>query len=143
MGYDLERFLLAQQGYNQLAQYEIKKGFKRSHWIWFIFPQLKGLGHSYNSMYYGITDFDEARAYLEHPVLGKRLYEITRILLSHAAVKTANEIFGDDAVKVRSSMTLFDCVAPGDVFAEVLDAFFMGKRCEYTSGKFNSDVSQV
>lgn len=99
---------------------------KRSHWIWYIFPQLAVLGHSRNAKYYGISGYDEAEAYINHPILGKRLREITRILLTHHKV-AAIDIFGElDAMKVRSCMTLFDAVSPDDVFEQVLDKFYDG-----------------
>ena len=128
---DLNRFLHAQDDfgtYNQALR-EMKAGRKTTHWMWFIFPQLKGLGHSYNSIYYGIESLKEADDYLADPVLGKRLREITSAVLSHKD----DDILvimgsGIDAKKFRSSMTLFDLVCPGDVFAEALEAFFGGQR---------------
>ena len=111
----------------------MKAGRKTTHWMWFVFPQLKGLGHSYNSIYYGIESLKEAEDYLADPVLGKRLREITSAVLSHKD----DEILaimgsGIDAMKFRSSMTLFDLVCPGDVFAEALEAFFGGQRAPRT-----------
>ncbi|MGM9811843.1 MAG: DUF1810 domain-containing protein [Muribaculaceae bacterium] len=127
-----ERFLAAQNFYYSLALQEITDGRKRSHWIWFIFPQLAVLGRSANAKYYGISGLDEAKAYLEHPILGARLREITAALLQHRGEK-AEDIFGGiDALKVRSCMTLFDAVSPNDVFNEVLDAFYHGSPDEYT-----------
>ena len=128
---DLNRFLHAQDDfgtYNQALR-EMKAGRKTTHWMWFIFPQLKGLGHSYNSIYYGIESLKEAEDYLADPVLGKRLREITSAVLSHKdddilAIMGS----GIDAKKFRSSMTLFDLVCPGDVFAEALEVFFGGQR---------------
>ena len=111
--------------YTQALQ-EVQDGMKRSHWIWYIFPQLAVLGHSRNAKYYGISGYDEAEAYINHPILGKRLREITRILLTHHKV-AAIDIFGElDAMKVRSCMTLFDAVSPDDVFEQVLDKFYDG-----------------
>ncbi len=110
MKYDLQRFIDAQERDYATALAEIKAGRKQSHWIWYIFPQLKGLGRSYHSNLYGIESRAEAEAYLAHPVLGARLREITDALLSHED-KSAVQIFGWlDAMKVRSSMTLFDAV---------------------------------
>lgn len=127
---DLKRFLVAQEagrcGYQQALR-EIVAGRKLSHWIWYVFPQLKGLGRSANSRYYGLDGRREAEAYLADPVLGARLREISRALLSHAGTPARDILGGIDAVKVRSCMTLFDCIAPGDVFAEVLDAFYDDK----------------
>ena len=138
--YELCRFLRAQGcasgGYNDALQ-EITDGYKHKHWIWYIFPQIKGLGFSYNSEYYGISGLEEAKAYLEHEILGKRLREITNALLQHEG-KTAREIFGGiDAMKVKSSMTLFDLVAPNDIFAHVLEKFYEGQRCELTLKRMN------
>ena len=133
--FNLERFLEAQNsGWDsyEMALGEIKNGHKYSHWIWYVFPQIKGLGHSYNSEFYGISGIEEAEAYLSHELLGSRLREITDALLSHND-KTAQSILGDiDSMKVRSCMTLFDLVLPNDVFAKVLDTFYEGKRCEKT-----------
>ena len=94
-----------------------------------IFPQLKGLGHSPNAQFYGIRDLDEARAYLAHPILGKRLSEITNAVLMHRGYDIY-EIMGSriDAIKLRSSMTLFDLVSPNDLFGDVLNSFFEGRR---------------
>lgn len=111
-----------------LALSEVKKGRKIFHWIWYIFPQLRGLGQSRRSLYYGITNRQEAEAYLKHPVLGQRLREITNALLEHEG-QYPQSIFGDvDAMKVQSCMTLFDCISPDDIFADVLDIFYDGKR---------------
>ena len=124
--YNLERFLTAHKYNYENALREITDGRKRTHWIWFIFPQLAVLGHSANAKYYGISGYDEAKAYYEHPILGTRLREITMALLQHRG-ESAVDILGDiDAVKVRSCMTLFDAVSPDDIFQEVLDAFYGG-----------------
>lgn len=128
----MKRFIEAQEQYYQLALAEVQAGKKQSHWIWFIFPQMRGLGQSYFAHMYGIRDREEAKAYLEHEVLGKRLREITSALLAHEN-RTPEEIFGDlDAMKVRSCMTLFDIVCPNDIFAEVFDKFYDNRRCELT-----------
>lgn len=130
--FDLDRFVSAQEYDYPVALSEIKAGRKYSHWIWYIFPQLKGLGRSYNSDFYGLASVAEAKAYLDHPVLGARLREIVQALLLHRG-KNPKEILGDiDASKVRSSMTLFDKVCPGDIFARVLDEFYDGRRCNRT-----------
>lgn len=129
----LERFLDGQRFGYDTALAEMVKGRKMNHWIWYIFPQIKGLGHSPNAQFYGIRDLDEARAYLAHPVLGQRLRDITNAVLTHKD-EDIYEIMGSsiDAVKFRSSMTLFDLVAPDDIFAEALDAFYEGKRDKRT-----------
>ncbi len=136
--YNLERFKQAQAssygGYDAALE-EIKGGKKTSHWIWYIFPQLKGLGRSSTSEYYGIGSLEEAKAYLEDETLGPRLREISQALIEHANKLSAYDIFGRlDAKKVKSCMTLFDIVAPNDVFALVLDAFFEGERDKRTVG---------
>lgn len=124
--YNLQRFLDAQEDMYPVALKEIRKGGKQSHWIWYIFPQEKGLGYSYNSQFYGLDGEEEARAYLAHPVLGARLREITRALLAHRGHRTVRELMGSevDVLKLHSSMQLFDKVSPNDVFAEVLKAYF-------------------
>lgn len=135
--FDLNRFIEAQDSpYNgyDTALSEMSEGEKRNHWIWWIFPQIAGLGHSGNSRFYAISGKEEAREYLEHPVLGSRLREITEVVMSHADDRIAVELMGweIDAMKLKSSMTLFDEVSPNDIFAEVLDAFFDGERCYRT-----------
>lgn len=134
----LQRFVDAQQHTYSYALEEIQNGRKEGHWIWYIFPQMKDLGHSYMSENYGITSLDEARAYLAHPVLRSRLIEITEALLRHKD-KTAFEIFGTiDAIKVRSCMTLFDLVEPNSIFAETLAAFYNNERDELTLNMLNT-----
>lgn len=127
--YNLQRFLDAQEDMYLVALKEIRKGGKQSHWIWYIFPQEKGLGYSYNSQFYGLDGEEEARAYLAHPVLGTRLREITRALLAHRGQRTIRQLMGleVDVLKLHSSMQLFDKVSPDDVFAEVLKAYFSTK----------------
>ena len=132
---DVKRFLEAQNreyaGYKQALE-EVRGGEKHGHWIWYIFPQVKGLGYSEMANYYGIKDREEGEDYLLHPTLNDRIHEISKVLLQHEG-KTAVEIFGGlDAMKVRSSMTLFDELSPNDVFAKVLDAFYDGERDEKT-----------
>ncbi len=128
----IERFIDAQKTDYKLALAEIERGRKQSHWIWYIFPQLVGLGRSCYSTLYGIRGREEAEEYLQNEVLGRRLREITNALLKHND-KSAEEIFGGlDAMKVRSCMTLFDAISPDDIFAQVLDTFYDGKRCEFT-----------
>ena len=132
MPHNLQRFLSAQEHDYPIALREIQNGSKQSHWIWYIFPQIKGLGHSYQSEYYGIANRQEAEAYLAEPTLNARLREITLALLEHKD-KTAQQILGGiDAMKVKSSMTLFDAIDPNDIYADVLNTFFAGVRCKRT-----------
>ena len=129
----LSRFLTAQQIiYPQVLQ-ELQAGKKTSHWMWFIFPQIEGLGHSSTAKYYSLKNIKEATEYLAHPILGARLLECSEIILSINA-KSANEIFGyPDDLKLRSCMTLFNYVAPEQkVFANVLEKYFEGKPDERT-----------
>ena len=129
---DLERFIEAQGHHYKLALEEVRSGKKQSHWVWYIFPQMRGLGRSYFAQLYGISDREEAVAYLNHEVLGPRLREITCALLEHDDY-SAEEIFGDlDAMKVRSCMTLFDIIRPDDIFADVLNKFYRQQRCGLT-----------
>lgn len=133
---DVKRFVEAQNCYGsyEKALAEIRSGRKRTHWIWYVFPQMVGLGHSEMSRRYGIASVQEARAYLHDATLRHRLYEITHALLEHKG-QSARDILGSiDAMKVRSCMTLFDLVAPGDVFHDVLVQFFDGKPCGRTLG---------
>ena len=128
----MKRFIEAQEQQYQLALSEVQAGKKQSHWIWYIFPQMRGLGRSYFAQMYGICNREEAETYLNHEVLGKRLREITMALLEHDNYSAA-EILGDlDAMKVRSSMTLFDIISPDDIFAEVLRKLYENQRCELT-----------
>lgn len=133
--YDMERFIKAQDSgwatYSE-ALSEIKEGHKQGHWIWYVFPQIKGLGHSQNSEFYGISGKDEAKAYLEHPVLGKRLRDITKALLECLNPSAYNILGFPDVLKVQSCMTLFDLVSPNDIFNDVLDKYYEGKRCVKT-----------
>lgn len=126
--YNLQRFVDAQNADYEMALSEIKKGRKRSHWIWYIFPLFKEFAHSHIAEYYGIEDKGEAEAYLLHPILGIRIRRISEALLQHRG-KDVKDIFGDlDAGKVRSCMTMFDYISPNDVFGQVLDTFYGGKR---------------
>ncbi len=129
----LDRFIKAQELAYPIALREIKNGKKRSHWMWYMFPQLRGLGRSSMAHTYGIKGLDEAKLYLEHPVLSRRIYELCGALLYHED-KTAEDIFGDvDAMKLRSSMTLFAIVSEDyTIFDEVLDRFFDGQIDELT-----------
>lgn len=133
--HDLERFLTAQASTYDAALAELRAGRKRTHWMWFVFPQLRGLGRSETARFYGIVSLAEARAYLDHEVLGTRLVQCAEALLPHEG-KSAREIMGSpDDVKLRSSMTLFAAVAgEGSVFSEVLDRFFDGQPDPLTLG---------
>lgn len=131
----LQRFIEAQNDSYDQALKEIRNGRKLTHWIWYIFPQIKGLGFSYNSEYYGIASLQEAKDYLENELLRKRLFEITESLLMHKGKDIESIMGGIDAMKLKSSMTLFDAVQPGSIFGEVLDEFYGGERCRRTLEK--------
>jgi len=124
---DLERFVQAQDsgGTYQRAVAELRNGRKTSHWMWFIFPQIAGLGHSAMAKAYAISDLAEARAYLGHPVLGPRMIECAEILAAHRGL-SAEQIFGGiDAMKLRSSMTLFAHADPNaEIFKQVIDQYY-------------------
>lgn len=131
--YILSRFIEAQKLAYPMALEELREGHKRSHWMWYIFPQLKHLGRSGNAKFYGISDADEARAYLNHPVLGQRLREVSEAILRLDSNNSV-EIFGrTDSMKLRSCMTLFDSVQPADIFARVLDKYFNSRRDHLTN----------
>ncbi|KHK89979.1 DUF1810 domain-containing protein [Novosphingobium malaysiense] len=134
---ELDRFVDAQREVYDNALAELESGTKHTHWMWFIFPQLAGLGHSPTAQFYAISGLDEARAYLEHPLLGARLAQCTEAMLGWTGKRSAVAILGQvDAQKFRSSMTLFE-VAAGDrpgarTFADALKAFCDGQRDERT-----------
>jgi uncharacterized protein (DUF1810 family) len=123
---NLQRFVEAQDGIFEQALAEIRAGSKRSHWMWFIFPQIAGLGHSPASQLYGIQSIEEAREYLEHPILGSRLRKSVEAVLGWSGERDAALIFGSvDAMKLRSSLTLFALADPGEpLFNRALSAFF-------------------
>jgi uncharacterized protein (DUF1810 family) len=125
--HDLQRFLDAQEPVLADVRAELRRGQKDSHWMWFVFPQLRGLGASATARRYAIASREEALAYLAHPLLGARLRECTQLALAHAGLG-ASELFGyPDDLKFRSCMTLFAAVAPGEqIFAEALQRFFAG-----------------
>jgi len=131
--YDLNRFVQAQDINYDQALSELRGGRKRSHWMWYVFPQVEGLGFSSMSAKYAIGSIDEAEAYLEHPLLGSRLLECFEALLGITG-RTAHEIFGDpDDMKLKSSATLFASVSPsGSVFHRLLDRYFDGEQDERT-----------
>lgn len=131
--FDLERFVSAQEDSYARALAELKHGRKASHWMWFIFPQIAGLGSSPMARFYAIASAEEARAYLDHPLLGTRLRAATEAMLAHRG-ESAETILGSvDALKFRSSMTLFDAVARGqEPFASALTFFYAGKKDQST-----------
>ncbi len=130
---NLQRFLDAQKSSYQTALTEIKNGRKRSHWMWYIFPQIQGLGFSEISRFYALKDVSEAEAYLQHPVLGSRLIEISEVA-AQLAPNNATQVFGSpDDLKLKSCMTLFAALDQTDpVFQSVLDKFFAGSKDSQT-----------
>ena len=139
--FDLERFVTAQNTYDSYntALQEVKNGWKQSHWMWYVFPQVQGLGHSSTSQKYSIKSLLEAKAYLEHDILGQRMYEIMNALPVHG---NAKEIFGSlDAMKLRSCLTLFDLVSPDEIFADFLENYFHKERCQKTLKIVSSELS--
>ena len=137
--FDLQRFIEAQDRVYDNVLAELRNGAKRSHWIWFVFPQLRGLGRSDTAQHYGISSLDEARAYLAHPVLGSRLRECTGLVAAIGG-RSVDEIFGwPDNLKVRSSMTLFAHATDDNAgFREVLDKFYDGEEDPTTVELLNS-----
>jgi len=122
----LERFVKAQEDVYPRALAELKAGKKQSHWMWFVFPQIAGLGHSAMAQMHAIASLDEARDYLAHPVLGARLRECCQAVMAVEG-KSAHDIFGSpDDLKFRSSLTLFDLASPNDIFQAALDKYFSG-----------------
>jgi uncharacterized protein (DUF1810 family) len=134
--YDLDRFLVAQQPVYDGVLDELRRGRKTGHWIWFIFPQIAGLGYSAMSQRFAIASLDEARAYLAQPVLGARLRECAGVVLATRG-RTVDEILGStDAMKLRSCMTLFHRAAPDEpVFEQVLDRYYGGVADEATDAR--------
>ena len=128
----LDRFIKAQENTYLIALNEIKNGRKQSHWMWYIFPQIKGLGMSETSKYYGIDGEEEAKAYLDNEILGFRLREITSELLK-LNIDNPVDIFGAiDAMKLKSSMTLFDYVSDDKIFSQILNKYYNGGIDEKT-----------
>jgi uncharacterized protein (DUF1810 family) len=124
---DLERFVLAQDAVWDDVEAELAAGAKRSHWMWFVFPQLEGLGRSATARHYALAGIEEARAYLGHPRLASRLRRAAALMLRHKDRPAEAILGGIDAAKLRSSMTLFARADPGEaVFREVIDAFYGG-----------------
>jgi len=134
--FGLDRFGTAQEDAYDSILAELRTGRKDSHWIWFIFPQVAGLGRSWSSQKYSIVTLDEARAYLAHPVLGRRLRECVEVILS-TRHRSAEQIFGSlDAMKLRSSMTLFHRAAPDEpLFQQALDHYFDGIPDDLTDAR--------
>ena len=130
--FDLDRFLIAQERSYERALSEVASGCKRGHWIWYIFPQIAGLGMSPMSACYSIASLDEAMAYMADEVLGFRLVEVSRALLDCGEGDPVRVFGGLDAMKVRSSMTLFEQTGASPVFAEVLDTLYGGERDKLT-----------
>ncbi len=145
MNHVLDRFLEAQKGQPYMSSYEtalseIKQGYKFSHWMWYIFPQLRILGKSPTAEFYGIQDLDEAIAYLAHPILSARLIEISEALLPLAETNPVNIFGSTDAKKLRSCMTLFSYITEDDsVFHRVLDKFYNGEMCHRTLSFLNGN----
>ena len=131
--FQLDRFLEAQEATYDTALDELRGGRKRSHWIWFVFPQIVGLGHSPAAQHYALRSLEEAQAYLAHPILGARLHECLKLLQTLGATD-AKAVFGElDAMKFRSSLTLFAEADPGDaIVGSALDRWFGGGKDEKT-----------
>lgn len=130
--YNLQRFVTAQGSLYATALRELQDGYKRSHWMWFIFPQLRGLGFSSTAQFYGLTGLDEARAYLDHETLGPRLLDCTQAAVNAQAASVRSLFGSPDDLKFRSSMTLFDLVSPDGIFRHALDRWCDGQPDERT-----------
>ena len=133
--YNLERFIEAQKTSFEIALSEIKMGRKKSHWMWYIFPQVQGLGFSETSKFYAIKNIDEARAFLDHPLLGERLLRICNELLNLQSNNAHNILGSPDDLKLQSSMTLFSSLNINPVFQKVLEKFFSGIEDDKTLEK--------
>ena len=132
MSYDLNRFITAQERSYDAALSEIRSGRKRTHWMWYIFPQIDGLGRSSTAQYYAISDLQEAKEYYAHPVLGPRLVEISEALLSLDGDNATTVMGYPDDLKLKSSMTLFAIASGNPVFTKVLDKYFDGRQDRWT-----------
>jgi uncharacterized protein (DUF1810 family) len=131
--FDPQRFVDAQQGVFETALEELRQGNKRTHWMWFVFPQLSALGRSPNARYYGLHSVDQARAYLAHPLLGSHLRQSVEALLPWAGKRSAEAILGPvDAMKLKSSLTLFEAASAEPNFTRALDLLFDGERDSLT-----------
>ena len=129
---NLERFINAQQYSYKIAYQELQNGYKESHWMWFIFPQYKGLGYSSTAKYYAIQSKEEALAYAQHPLLGKRLVELSNILLLLESDDASYIMGSPDDLKLKSCMTLFYIVTKEAIFQKVLDKFYHGQYDQKT-----------
>lgn len=139
--YNLQRFLDAQESSFTTALAELKAGRKQSHWMWFIFPQLAGLGNSPTSRLYAISSIHEARAYWHHPVLGPRLRQCVEALLPWSSSRAAEQILGPvDATKLRSSLTLFSVAEQDALFSRALERFFKAERDQRTLALLNAQA---
>jgi len=135
MVYDLERFVTAQDCVYKQVVNEITDGRKTGHWMWFMFPQIKGLGKSTKSEEYGLEGVEEARAFFNHPILGKRLVQLLELLSEHSN-KSISIILGfPDNLKLKSSLTIFEVATAEMIFSEVLEIFYNGERCQFTLAK--------
>lgn len=136
--YNLQRFVDAQDPVFETVLAELHAGSKTSHWMWFIFPQLRSLGRSPTAQYYGIASLEEAGAYLAHDLLGPRLGRSITTVMAWAGQRTAEQILGPiDAIKLKSSLTLFECVSAEPSFGRALEAFYAGARDEQTLALLN------
>ena len=135
MDYDLERFVTAQDRVYEQVVREITDGRKTGHWMWFMFPQIKGLGKSITSEEYGLEGVEEARPFFNHPILGKRLVQLLELLSEHSN-KSISIILGfPDNLKLKSSLTIFEVATAEMIFSEVLEIFYNGERCQLTLAK--------
>ncbi|MGZ5926830.1 MAG: DUF1810 domain-containing protein [Rhizomicrobium sp.] len=139
--FNLARFVKPQDAVWPQVRAELAAGRKQGHWIWFVFPQIAGLGLSVRSVHFALSSREEARAYLDHDILGPRLIEAARLVLA-VEDRTAHELFGSpDDLKFRSSMTLFDAVAPNNIFAVALKKYFNDERDTATLAKLSAQSS--
>jgi uncharacterized protein (DUF1810 family) len=140
--FDLQRFVDAQAGVYANVTAELGAGLKTSHWMWFAFPQLKGLGRSSTALHFGLASLDEARAYWRHPVLGARLLECCALLLALPSGRSALQVLGSiDSLKLRSCLTLFERAAPSEaLFGALLERFYDGERDPATLDLLREDA---
>jgi len=138
---ELDRFVNAQRGNYEIALEEVKSGLKRSHWMWYVFPQIHGLGFSSTAQFYAIKDLQEAADYLAHPILGARLLQICELLIKQQST-SASKIFGyPDNLKLHSSMTLFaEIEGAHPIFEKVLEKFFRGEKDDKTLSILNNQT---
>jgi len=138
---ELDRFVHAQRGNYEIALEEVKSGLKRSHWMWYVFPQIHGLGFSSTAQFYAIKDLQEAADYLAHPILGARLLQICELLIKQQST-SASKIFGyPDNLKLHSSMTLFaEIEGAHPIFEKVLEKFFRGEKDDKTLSILNNQT---